>query len=501
MTGLLFWFEDTGDSTALDCVCRMADLICQKYLGKKAIRLVDTGSTEMNLAPVHVLARLYRFTGVSRYLEMALQIVDEFSAQGAPGPDGQAVPLAGDYLNQALIGKALYQMPRPRWESLHAILSLAELYRITGKQRYRRAFENIWWGIVEFDRHNNGGFSSGEQATGNPYDPGTIETCCTIAWIVLSVEMLQLTRNSIVADEIELSTLNSVLGMHSPMGRWATFTTPMDGARFANAHAIVFQSRSGSPELNCCSVNSPRGLGMISAWAVLADVNNLFVNYFGPSTIQATLENGVRVRLQQKTDYPVAGHIAFRITPSKPSEFILQLRIPYWSQNTRLSLNGQRLVGLQSGQYFAIRRIWQTVDQLDLDLDFSLHFWAGERQCQGLVSVFRGPLLLAYDQRYNRHIVPAEFPIIPDDPFKVTRDCLPVPTLDARQISGRSVAWENWHPPALLLETRTKDGRPAFLCDFASAGQTGTLYRSWLPLVNTPAGTGFSRNNPLRSTH
>jgi hypothetical protein len=166
-----------------------------------------------------------------------------------------------------------------------------------------------------------------------------------------------------------------------------------------------------------------------------------------------------------------------------------------------LSLNGQRLVGLQSGQYYAIRRIWQIGDQLDLDLDFSLHFWAGERQCQGLVSVFRGPLLLAYDQRYNRHIVPAEFPIIPDDPFKVTRDCLPVPTLDARQISGRPVAWENWHPPALLLETRTMDGRPAFLCDFASAGQTGTLYRSWLPLVNTPAGTGFSRNNPLRSTH
>ena len=46
----------------------------------------------------------------------------------------------------------------------------------------RKAFENLWWSICKLDRHNNGGFSSGEQAQGNPYHPGAIETCCTVAW-------------------------------------------------------------------------------------------------------------------------------------------------------------------------------------------------------------------------------------------------------------------------------------------------------------------------------
>ena len=494
MIGLMLWHAETSDPSALDCTRRIGDLVCKKYLGSKPVRLVDTGSTEMNLALVHSLAMLHRLTGVTSYLDMALQIVDEFSAQDASGP------LAGDYLIQALAGKRLYEMPRPRWESLHSILGLAELFRITGDERYRKAYENIWWGIVEFDRHNNGGFSSGEQATGNPYDPGTIETCCTIAWIALSAEMLKLTGNSIVADEIELSTLNSVLGMHSSTGRWATFTTPMDGARFASSHAIVFQARSGSPELNCCSVNSPRGLGLISEWALLEDRNGLALNYYGPGTMRQVLPGGHSVEILQETDYPTSGDIRVRINPSSPVEFCLRLRVPYWSQNTKIDLNNQALEGVRASSYYEIEREWHPGDNIQISLDLTPHFWRGEKQCQGLVSVYRGPLLLAYDQRYNRHLVSRQKTNpIPNDPFKLTRANLPVPVLEAGHVGGKVLDWEDWHAPMVLLEARTDKGQPVFLCDFASAGATGTLYRSWLPMRHAPRKTLFSMSNPLRS--
>src|SRR6185295_6357988 len=142
-----------------------------------------------------------------------------------------------------------------------------------------------------------------------------IETCCTIAWIALSVEMVRLTGNSIVADEIELATLNSVLGLHSPTGRWVTYNTPMDGTRKASAHDIVFQARAGSPELNCCSVNGARGLGMISDWALIACGNGLILNWYGPSTMSARLASGTSVVLTQVTDYPREGHIVARVNP------------------------------------------------------------------------------------------------------------------------------------------------------------------------------------------
>ena len=501
MLGLILWHETSGDERALEGATRIADLICAKYLGNRASRLVDTPSTEMNLAPAHALCMLYRKTQRQQYLDMALQIVDEFAAQGPEGP------LAGDYLRQALAGAEFFETPKPRWESLHPIMALAELYWITGEQDYRTAFEHLWRSMVKLERHNNGGFSSGEQATGNPYDLHPIETCCTIAWIAMSVEMLKLTGSSVVADEIELSTLNAVLGMHSPTGRWATYNTPMNGIRRASAHSIVFQAREGSPELNCCSVNSPRGLGMISDWGVMRDAEGLVLNAYGPLVIAAELANGIPVTLTQQADYPLSGQIAVRVDPSIEAAFALKLRIPTWSQKTSVSINGLPVSGVQAGSYLALERTWRSGDTIRLDLDMALHFWRGERECEGLTSVYRGPLLLAYDHRYNldRAAGSRDEPRDYNEWSAQIDYGLNVPELDAQRMEKQTDTWEDWLPPLLLLEYEAMDGKPVRMCDFASAGVAGTPYVSWLPVWNTPepdalsGSEGFSMQNPLRS--
>ena len=52
---------------------------------------------------------------------------------------------APDFKAQAsLAGKEFYQMPKPRWEGLHAIQAIAELYFITGDEKYKQAFTKIW---------------------------------------------------------------------------------------------------------------------------------------------------------------------------------------------------------------------------------------------------------------------------------------------------------------------------------------------------------------------
>lgn len=472
MLGLLLWNSDK----ALECARRIADLFCEKFLGDKSPRLVDTGSTEMNLAPIHTLCLLYKQTGEQRYLNMALQIVDEFAAVDAEGKF-----LAGNYLNAAFAEQEFFQTPKPRWESLHPIMGLVELYTITGDERYRQAFEHWWWSIVKLDRHNNGGFSSGEQAQGNPYHTGAIETCCTIAWIAMSVEMLRLTGNSIVADELELSTLNSVIGLHSASGRWVTYNTPMDGVRKASAHEIVFQSREGTPELNCCSVNGARGFGMISDWALMEDTDGVILNWYGEGRIVCGLPEERYFRFDQKTDYPRSGKITLELHPDYgDQELAVKLRIPYWSANTQVSVNSQPVENVQAGTYLTVQREWQTGDVIELHLDMSLHYWVGELECEGKTSIYYGPILLTYDRRFN------DFD--PDD----------IPALDAKGLQGKIVEWNGWMKPILLMEFTAVDRRKLRLCDFGSAGEGGSPYRSWL-VVHNVEKTPFSRENPLRS--
>jgi hypothetical protein len=371
MLGLLLWHEDTDDVAALACAMRIGDLLCAKYLGEKSPRLAETGSTEMNLAPVHSLCLLYRWTADARYLELARQIAEEeFSAK-----DAQGKCLAGNYLEASLAGQPFHRQPKPRWESLHPIQGLAELYHITDSARYREAFEFLWWSMLEGDRHNNGGFTSGEQAQGTPYHWGPIETCCTVAWMAMSTAMLHLTGNPIVADELELSLFNSGLGLISPSGRWVTYDTPMDGKRFASAHSIVFQSRESTPELNCCSVNGPRVLGLTGEWALLRQGRAVVIHYYGPGSMQTHVSRGNKLTLTQETDYPREPQVKIVVDLKRAAAFPLRLRIPHWSRDTRVTLNGSPVAAV-AGSYLEIERSWQSGDTIGIEFDFRLRYWA-----------------------------------------------------------------------------------------------------------------------------
>jgi DUF1680 family protein len=376
-------------------------------------------------------------------------------------------PSGGDFVRAALLGVEFFRTPKPRWESLHDVQAIGELYAITGDERYRKAVTHIWESIRRYDRHNTGAFSSGEAAKGNPYDPGAIETCCVIAWIALSIDMLCMTGDSTFADEIELATFNAVFGAQHPSGRWFTYNTPMDGVRRAATHDIVFQAHRGAPELNCCSANGPRGLGMLSEWAVLLTNDGVAVNFYGPCTIELPLAPGEMLTLAQTTDYPRDGTVTLRLGLAKPREFAVWLRIPVWSQRTEVLVDGRKIDGVRPGSYLVLNRQWSGAETIRLSFDMSLHIWVGEREVANSTSIYRGPILLAYDQRLNT--------MDPDD----------VPWLDAGDLCYTIDDWQGYPKPWLLLRFCGADGRSLSLCDFASAGATGTHYRTWLHVRDT----------------
>ncbi len=462
---LLLWHEATGDTAALTCARRMGDLICATYLDT-GHRALEAGSEEMNLAIIHGLGQLHRATGEERYLRMMREVEKDWER-------------AGDYFRSGFNGVEFFQSPRPRWESLHDLQGLVELYRITGDARYRTAFEHHWRSIARWDRRNTGGFSSGEQATGNPYANAAIETCCTIAWMALSADMLALTGDARVADALELGTLNGWAGAQHPSGRWCTYNTPMNGVREASAHTIVFQSRAGTPELNCCSVNGPRGWSLLTDWAVMSAADGPVLNWLGPVTIRTTLPNKAPLTLRVIGNYPWQLTTTIAVETESDQTFTLRLRVPEWSRATAAQLNGTALTGLKPGTYLALARTWHRGDQIKLTFDDTVRAVMGSHEARGQASLYRGPILLAWDQRLHSFDEPALPPI---QLGGLTTARVVPPT----GIAGR-------FPPQLVVELPAADGRTLRLCDFATAGALGTHYRTWLPVKDAPPAPAVTR--------
>lgn len=437
MYGLLLWYEETQEESYLRCVERIAGLFLRKFYNPETGRksLLALKSPEANLSPIHAFAMLYRLTDNQRYLDFALEIEKDLSGEGA-----------GDYIGCALDNVEFYQCPQPRWESLHVIMGIAELYRITGQKKYFQTAERLFYSILKTDIHNTGAFSTEEQAVGSPFHDGHIETCCVIAYDALAVELFKLTGSPEILDFLELAHYNACMGAWSPTGRWSTYHTPMAGERHSSVHDITFQCRAGSPELNCCSTNAPRGIGMFSEWAVTQTSSTLCINAYEDCDI--TTEGGIRIQING--GYPAQGRIEISVQHYTGK---LALRIPGWSAHTTLTADGTKRQP-SPGFYFRLHCPGKIC--LELDLDFTTRYLEGEEDFQGLVSVYRGPILFGTDVSLAGGC-----------------DLLSLPPLNRREL-------ENAPSISLNGKIHIPLSCGVTLGDFYHLGITGSRYTTWL---------------------
>ncbi len=435
MYGLYLWSALTERKDYENALLRIADRFLDTFYDGKS-SLASIGSTEMNLAPFHIFALLYRKTGEEKYLRFAKKIEEDIATENA-----------GDYIRLSLQGIDFYKCPKPRWESLHVIQGIAEMYLATGEEYYLTSAAQITNSILKTDVHNTGAFSTDEQAVGNPYQNRNVETCCVVAFNALTIRLLHITEDIGLLDFLERSHYNAVLGFFSPTGKWSTYNTPMDGCKRANFDEIQFQSRAGSPQLNCCSVNAPRGVGEVAAWMFTEREDRLCVNFY--ESFDADFEE---ISLSCRSDYPAPGRICLH---SKGIGKKLALRIPGWSKQSVVTVNGER-ISVQPGTYFEIDT--GSVDtEILLDLDFSPCLEEGDLEYKGKSSVYAGPVLYGAALGDNRHYDLRSLPKIEKFRFSVCPE---------RQADGAIL----WRAGDVVLR------------DFYHLGADGSAYRTWLEI-------------------
>ena len=464
IVGLLEWYKITNNQDALDVAKKAIDCIYETFKDRSYL---VAGGFETNRGIAHGYALMYQVTREEKYLNEARRIIDQ-DCQDANG-----------WYKVALRNGNFFRSSSSRWEVLHMIMTLGILFEETNYQEYYDVMETIWYDIQSTDVHNTGGFTTNEGAIGDPCRDGIIETCCTIAWSAFTNEFYKYSKQVEVADELERSYFNGILGALLDDDKYCTYNTPMnggqgltggDGRRVKSQQDIAFQYNSGSPDMNCCQANFARGIGQISEWACLTDGPALYLNYFGNCNI-STKVNGVDVTINQVTSYPINGSIKLTINGlTKPTKFTLKIRIPSWTAGSTVSYDGQTY-DAEYGEYFDIAKTWNNGDEVTVELGMRFTGWYGSSDQAGYTAIYYGPILFTLDEYYLNKYSPYV-------PFKKNNTLLAEDFANVEVQKGNIInCWAYIDVPCAGSFVR--------LIDFASAGKfngtsTPSSYYSWL---------------------
>jgi len=463
LLGLLAWFDMTSDPAARAAAHRLAahlttetgpglaDIVhCGLYRGMAATSVLEP------------IVLLHRHTGDDRLLRFAEWIVSRSSA-----PDGPQL------IEKAFTAIAVAdRFPRPQkwfsWENgekayemMSCYSGLLELYRATGRATYLNAAERTYANILATEINAAGSGSAeecwyGGMARQTQPAKKPMETCVTVTWMHLCASLLRLSGDPRYADALETAAYNALLGAMSPDGSGFAQYSALEGVR-------AFGEKQCGMELNCCEANGPRGVMLLPQLAVTMGAAGPVFNLYSAGRWNLQLPAGAPLRIESKTDYPLDGAVDLTLHPARPESFPLRLRIPAWSAQTTLAVNGAPIRAVQPGAYATIERHWKPGDRVRLQLDLRARVLHANNGPRHYAAVARGPLLLARDARFGQPV---------DDPVAALGD------------TGNFVQLEPLAPPPGTAIAFT--AASVRLCDYASAGNTwrpDSRYRVWLPLA------------------
>jgi hypothetical protein len=243
--------------------------------------------------------------------------------------------------------------------------------------------------------------------------------------------LLKITGNPIWADHCENVAFNSLPAASTADLKALHYLTAPNLVQCDPAKEHVFDNGGYllpySPRVvyRCCQHNVAFGWPYFAEHLWLATPSNgLAAVLYAPSTVEAQVGHGVRVRIEEKTTYPFGETVEFTVKSPEPVQFPLLLRVPGWCEGSSLAVNGQALpVHASPKSYMSIERAWKDGDRVTLHLPMKITLTTWAKQANA-VSVNRGPLSysLKIGQRWERIGGTEEWPelaVYPTTPWNV----------------------------------------------------------------------------------
>ena len=159
----------------------------------------------------------------------------------------------------------------------------------------------------------------------------------------------------------------------------------------------------------CCSGTYIQAVADYHNIIYFKDAKGLYVNLFIPSEVNWN-HHGNQITVRQETTFPEADKTRLIIKMKNKMGFRLRLRVPGWTQNAAVELNGEKLeVVCKPGTWVEIERKWAPDDRITFRIPMQLMLKPVDEQHPNLVAVTKGPVVLVQDQNIISKTSPEEF--------------------------------------------------------------------------------------------
>ena len=391
LQGAIAYYRATGDRTLLEAGIRFVDNFLMPNYGPAPKQPIVSGHPEIELA----LIELYRITGDKRQLDLAGYI------------------LAGDGRLQLPERRTIYMFSgtpftaRTKLEghavrAMYACCGATDYYMETGDPAYWKALNALWDDMTSTKMYVTGGVGSRSdgEAFGNAYelpnDRAYGESCAAIGNMMWNWRMLAATGDAKFSDVIERALYN---GINSGMS--------LDGTLYCYRNPLAFDPATGEKIRNpwydttCCPPNLERTFASLPGYFYSTSSDGIYLHLYDNSELNWHLENGVGLKVTQKTNYPWDGVIEVTVTPAQPSNFVFYLRIPGWADRAQVAVNGKAVTGAKPGEYLPISRQWAPGDVIHLQMEMPVQVLQANPEVTddaGRVAVQRGPLVYCMEE-------------------------------------------------------------------------------------------------------
>ena len=392
-------YRTSGENTLLDVALAFADHIYTVFGPGK--RIEPCGHPEIKMG----LVELYRITGKRKYLDLAQFLLDQ-RGKGLLGGEDHHQDHVGIRDADRVAGHAVRQ--------LYLLCGATDIWMETGEAQLIKALKRLFKDMTEMRIHLTGGVGSTPKlriakSGDEPYFRGEAfgedfelpnfnvhnETCAQVASVMWNWRMLLGDGSVCYADLLEWTLYNGALSGIGIDGKTFFYTNPL-----ASKGDLV---REPWFPVACCPPNIMRTVASVQTFLATTNEQGLQIHLFDNAVIKINDEQSPfhGTELSMQTKYPWDGLIRLTFNQVPKSECNLSLRIPKWTMQYAIYMNGELLEEKrEGGTYVALHKAWKKNDIIELKLLMEPRFVSANPYIEsdgGRLAITRGPIVYCFE--------------------------------------------------------------------------------------------------------